>query len=138
MATIDDAKIVRDLLNTDWNAGNVAKPVFYYDDTIKEHDYRKDAVKVYQRSLTRIPKGLGYTHQEIRTGISVDIRCSNRDRMLLLRDEVNRVLNSKRINPDTNYHNIFFDNERQVSGYANFWHYVIDITLKNFAKAITT
>ncbi len=140
MTTIDEALIVKDILEDNWVAANVnsTTPTFYYDDKIKSHDYRKDAIKIYVRSgPLRKPKGLGYMTEEVRTGISIDIRCSDRARMFLLRDEVNRILNSVRKNPNSNYDNIFFDAERQVTGYANFWHYIIEITLKNNMRTIT-
>jgi hypothetical protein len=139
MATIDDALIIRDILDTNWNSGNVAKPVFYYTDAIKTHDYRRDAIKVYVRSgPLRNPMGIGYNTESVSTGISVDIRCSNRDRMLALRDEANRVLMSVRKNPDSNYDLLLCSSERQITGYANFWHYVIEITLKNNMRTIVT
>lgn len=136
--TIDDAKIIHDLLDTYWNSSNVARPVIYYTDDVKYHDGRVDAIKIYPRSLTRRIADVTYSYHEIRTGISIDIRCSNRDRMLKIRDEVNRCLNNVRRAPDSNYNLLLFDGERQVTGYSGFYHYVIDITLKNNGKLIPT
>jgi len=140
MTTIDDALIVKDILEDNYVAANVSDttPTFYYDDSIKNHDYRTDAVKIYVRSgPQRKGRGLGYMYNEITTGVTVDLRSSNRDRMLLLRDELVRCLNSARIAP-TSYDVILFDSDRQLSGYAGFWHYVIEITLKKYFRQITT
>ncbi len=140
MTTIDDALIVKDILENNYTSANVnnTTPSFYYDDTIKNHDYRTDAVKIYVRSgPLRKARNLGYTHHEITTGVTVDLRSSNRDRMLLLRDELVRCLNSARTSPSS-YDVILFDNDRQVTGYSGFWHYVIDITLKKYFRQITT
>jgi len=132
MTTIDDALIVKGLLDDNWNAANIAKPIFYYDDSIKNHDYRKDAIKVYVRSgPLKKHFDVGYTNYKVHTGITIDLRTSSRDRMLALRDEVNRCLGltAVRKSPNSNYSVLLFDSERQVTGYAGFWHYVIEITL---------
>ncbi len=132
MTTIDDALIVKDILDDNWDAGNIAKPTFYYDDSIKSHDYRKDAIKVYVRSgPLKKTIDVGYANFNVHTGITIDLRTSNRDRMLALRDEVNRCLglSAVRKSPNSNYSVLLFDSERQVTGYAGFWHYVIEITL---------
>lgn len=132
MTTIDDAVIVKEIFDDNWDANNIAKPTFYHDDSIKNHDYRKDAVKIYVRSgPLRKAFDVGYINYSVRTGITVDIRTSNRDRMFSLRDEINRCLglSAVRKSPNSNYSVLLFDSERQITGYAGFWHYVIEITL---------
>lgn len=132
MTTIDDSLIVKGLLDDNWDAANVPLPVIYYDDSIKNHDYRKDAVKIYVRSgPLRKAIDVGYNNYKVHTGITIDFRTSNRDRMLALRDEVNRCLGLSAVRkaPNSNYSVLLFDSERQVTGYAGFWHYVIEITL---------
>ena len=135
--TVDDAKIIRDILNDNWNATNVTKPTLYYKDDVKNHDYRNPAIKCYHRSLTRKVQDVTFSYYQINVGVSIDIRSPDRDNMLALRDEVVRCFNVVRAAPNADYSILLFDNERQVSGYAGFWHYVIDITLKNWARAIT-
>lgn len=136
--TIDDALIVRNILNDNWNAGNVAKPILYYKDDIKNHDYRKDAIKVYVRSgPIKTPSGLGYMGENVVAGVSVDIRSADRDRCLLVRDEAERCLKSSRKTPDS-YDLITDFTGRWVSGYAGFWHYVLDINLRKYSRSIST
>lgn len=137
--TVDDAKIIRDILNTNWNTGNVAKPVFYYKEEVKNHDYRKDAIKVYVRSgPIKTPSAIGYGTEDVTTGITVDIRSADRDRCLLVRDEAERCLKASRKAPDSNYDLIVDFDGRWVSGYAGFWHYILEITLKDFSRSIVT
>jgi len=136
--TVDDAKIIRDILNDNWDADNVAKPVLYYKDDTKNHDYRNPAIKCYHRSLTRKVQDVTFSYYQINAGVSIDIRSPDRDNMLALRDEIVRCLNVVRAAPNADYSILLFDNERQVSGYAGFWHYVIDITLRNNARQIVT
>jgi hypothetical protein len=138
MTTIDDSKIIRDILDTNWNAGNVTKPALYYKDDVKNHDYRSPAIKVYHRSLTRKVQDVTFSYHQINAGVSIDIKSPDRDTMLALRDEVVRCLNVVRKAPDSNYSLLLFDSERQVTGYSGFWHYVIDVTLRNNARQIVT
>ena len=135
----DDAKIVRDILNDNWDTDNVAKPALYYKDDVKNHDYRNPAIKCYLRSMgPRLNKGITHIHQQITAGITIDIRSPDRDSMLALRDEVIRCLNVIKEHPDDNYDLLLYDGERQVSGYVGFWHYVVEITLKNNARLVVT
>lgn len=134
----DDAKIVRDILNSNWDITNVAKPAFYYKDDVKNHDYRNPAIKCYHRSLTRKVQDVTYSYHQINAGVSIDIKSPDRDTMLALRDEVVRCLNVVRKAPNADYSLLLFDSERQVTGYSGFFHYVIDVTLKSNARQIVT
>ncbi len=139
MVVVDDALEVYNYLNDNWNTGNVAKPTFYYDDSINHHDLRQGAaVKIYL--VDSIPKinDVTYSYEEWTTHVRVDIRCVARNTMLLTRDEVRRCLNTVRQAPGSYYDWLKKDSERQVAGFTNYFQYVIDITLKNNGKVIPT
>ncbi len=138
MRTVDDALIIKNILDTNWNASNVTKPALYYKDDVKNHDYRNPAIKCYHRSLTRKVQDVTFSYHQINAGVSIDIKSPDRDNMLALRDEVVRCLNVVRKAPDADYSLLLFDSERQVTGYAGFFHYVIDVTLKNWGRQVVT
>ncbi len=145
MTTIDDALIVANLLNDNWDTGNVAKPSIFFDDrhisnpaaSLKSHDFRTAAIKVYVITPP-IKKNVDitYSYFDVTTSIAVDMKTPDRDNYLAVRDEVNRVFESVRKTPNANYQVLLFDAPQLVSGYAGFWHCVVKITLKHYGRAI--
>ncbi len=138
MVATDDELLVINMLDSGWNVGAVAKPKFYYDDSIKIHDYRTTtaAVKVYMLNKPEEARGLGYTSRKFNTFVSIDMRSQNRDNMNKVRDEVLDILQTNR-KGITGYDVIFPGTERKIAAYLNFFHYVRDITLRRYAQPIT-
>lgn len=136
-----ESSVMRDLLANGWAANNVdnTTPSYYFTgDDVKGHDFANgDAILVYEVSMPpNRPKGLGYTGESREVVLAVDIRTQRGpDRMMKLRDEVNRIRKSKRINPSSAFDLLLHEGERQVSGYIGFWHRVIQVRLKNSLEA---
>lgn len=138
MVATDLEKTLNDILHDNWLTANTDEPTFYYDDSIKNHDYRaqKCAVKVYFVDQIKIPRGLAFTSHETETRLTIDLRGSHRTHVLEARDEIIRVLELKRIAPSTGYDLMTHDGGMKHSGYANFYHYTIDVKLIQHAKTI--
>lgn len=131
MAT-DEELLVSTTLSDNWNTNNADLPVFYYDDTVKSHDFRnRDAIKIYLLSNTPQKKGLGYTSKKNEARLTIDLRSSNRDRMMKLRDEVKRIIGDKR-KTLTGWDIFGVINENKVTSYFNYHQYVIEVYLLKY------
>jgi hypothetical protein len=135
MAT-DEELLIYNCLNDNWNEGNAALPKFYYDDTIKLHDFGNyDAIKIYTLHVAEKPIGLGYTSYRNEVFLTIDIRSKSRDRMLLCRDEIKRIIRSNR--KSLTGFNIFkMTSERKVASYINYFQYVLEVNLLNYITTI--
>ncbi|MCK5609022.1 hypothetical protein KAR91_44520 [Candidatus Pacearchaeota archaeon] len=131
MAT-DEEKIVHDILDTNWNDGNVPKPKMFYTGEVKHNDTRGSVIKIYLVSTPSRPINLGYTKKKDKPHVTVDIRSSSRDAVLEICDEVMRVLELKRKNPGSGYYLLTHTGKRKVASYTNFHHYVIEAYLSAF------
>lgn len=132
----DEELLIYNCLNDNWNEGNVAKPSFYYDDTIKLHDFNNfDAIKIYVLNINETPKSLGYTSYRNEVFVTIDIRSKSRERMLLVRDEVKRIIRANR--KTLTGFNIFKKNsERKVASYINYFQYVVEVSLLSYINTI--
>ena len=148
MTTTDEELDIYTLLNDGWNTDNCSKPKLYYKDDIASHDYRTMGLKVYQTSAPdQIIHGLGATSKEVEYNLTIDLRGPLRDSVddgeggysaygiLAARDEVIRILDSKRTNPTTNYDILDHDGGSKRSGYQNFYHYTIEVRLTKYRKS---
>ena len=137
MAT-DEELTIYTILNDNWNAENIAKPSLNYKDDEAVRDVRATPyIKVYFVSQTSDPHGIGATSKDTEARVTIDIRSSKRATMLSLRDEVIRILDSKRTNPATGYNILLHDGGMKQAGYVNFYHYTIDCFLKQIRKSVT-
>jgi len=135
MAT-DEELLITNTLSDNWNITNAALPKFYYDDTIKMHDYRNyDAVKIYLVNVIEPPKGLGYTSYQKEVYITIDIRSNNRTRTLNDIDEIKRIIKANR--KTLSGYDIFkMTNEKKVASYINYYQYIIDVYMIKYRTLI--
>lgn len=135
MAT-DEELLIINTLSDNWNEGNASLPKFYYDDSLKLHDFNNyDAIKVYTVSRNEIPKSLGYTSYRSEISMTIDIRSKNRDRMMNCRDEVKRIIKSFRKSL-TGYNIFKMTSERKIASYINYHQYIIEISCLNYITNI--
>lgn len=133
----DEADVIYDVLNDNWNAETVTEPKYYFDDTIRDHDYRgKDAIKIYWVDQIDVPVGLGYTSKYTETRVTIDVRSASRTTILKLRDEIIRCLDYKRKAPAAGYDFLTHDGGTK-HGYSNFFRFTIDCKLTQYAKTIS-
>ncbi len=135
MAT-DEELLIYNCLNDNWNESNCAKPYFYYDDSIKLHDYNQfTAIKIYTLNIIETPKSLGYTSYRNEVFLTIDIRTKSRTQMLDVRDEVKRIIRANR--KSLTGFDIFKKNsERKVASFINYFQYVIEISALSYINTI--
>ena len=99
-------EIIEDLLDTNWNAGNVTKPQILIQWNPKRVDFGKeDGLILYETSgLAKEAGDLTYHTENITGFISVDIRTVNSEaRFKALYTEIERIRKLKRKAPHTDY-----------------------------------
>ena len=132
----DEELLIYNVLNNNWNESNAALPKFYYDDSIKLHNFTAyDAIKIYTLNVIETPKSLGYTSYENEVYVTIDIRSKSRDRMLADRDEIKRIIRDNRKSL-TGYHIFKKTSERKQASYINYFQYIIEVSLLNYRTAI--
>jgi len=132
----DEELLIYNSLVDNWIEGNAATPRFYYDDSIKLHDFGQfDAIKIYTVNMTEKPHGLGYTSYETEVYLTIDIRSKSRTRMLACRDEIKRIIRS--LPKTTTGYDIFrITHERKVASYINYFQYIIEVRLHKYRTII--
>jgi len=135
MAT-DEELLIYNTLNDNWNTSNAELPKFYYDDSIKLHDFMNyDAIKIYIVNSPENPKGLGYTSYQHEVFLTIDVRSRDRNRMLKDRDEIKRIIKSFRKSL-AGYDIFKMTSERKVASYINYFQYIIEISLLKYRTNI--
>jgi len=135
MAT-DEELLIYNTLNDNWNTSNAELPKFYYDDSIKLHDFGNyDAIKIYTLNVIETPKSLGYTSYQNEVYVTIDVRSKSRDRMLADRDEIKRIIRDNR--KSLPGFNIFKKtSERKVASYINYFQYILEVELIRYRITI--
>lgn len=132
----DEELLIHDVLNNNWNTSNAALPKFYYDDSLKLHDFNSfDAIKIYEVSRNEIPKSLGYTSYHSEVFLTIDVRSKSRSRMLQTKDEIIRIIRTNR-KTLTGYNIFKMTHERKIASYLNFYQYVLEVSLLNYITNI--
>lgn len=132
----DEELVIYNVLNDNWNNSNAALPKFYYDDTIKLHDFGNyDAIKIYTLSVDEKPINLGYTSYRNEVLLTIDIRSRDRARMIADRDEIKRIIRANR-KTLTGYDLFKKTNERKVASYINYYQYIIEVSILKYRTVI--
>ena len=135
MAT-DEELLIYNVLNDNWNTSNSALPMFYYDDSIKLHDFRNySAIKIYMISDIETPKALGYTSYQHEIYVAIDIRSTTRAKMMTDRDEIKRIIRANR-KTLTGYDIFKKTNERKQASYINYFQYIIEVSALKYRTTI--
>ena len=132
----DEELTIYNVLNNNWNTTNSALPMFYYDDSIKLHDFRNySAIKIYTISIIEKPVNLGYTSYSNEVFVAIDIRSNTRAKMMTDRDEVKRIIRANR--KSLSGYDIFKKTaERKHASYINYFQYVIEISALKYRTVI--
>ncbi len=131
----DEELLIYNTLKDNWNISYA--PDFYYTDAIQIHDYhKKDAIKIYLLNVNEEPRGLGYVSYKNEIILAIDIRSSNRDRMMQDRDEVKRIIRANRKTLQQNFDIFKKSNERKVNSFLNYYQYVIEVRAVKYQNII--
>jgi hypothetical protein len=136
---VDEEKVLYTLLNDNWNALNVMKPLLAYDDKTKTAEARQAVVRIYYSYSPEIrPHGLGYLTKEVRHYLTLDIRGGTRDIVLKTREEIVRILDLKRVRPATDYDWLEYSSGYKIANYANFYRYIMTVQLVQIRRSVGT
>ena len=152
-ANDDNLTNIRDILRENWDADNVKKPVIFKarnaKRALKSDLSQSDKISIYNAGYTNKPADLGYGGKTGTQRISIDLRCNGiggEARVVKMRNEVERILNSYRKNPqDDNGDQLPFNDmtvgvsEVDLSdGDKGFYRWVFDIVLNIRYQAVST
>ena len=120
----DEEQIVYNLLNTYWNGGYVLKPTIYYTDEMGAGEGKR-GIKVYSVDSTT-----DSVLSETESRVSIDIWSQGRADIMLMRDEIYRILKTYSAATGSDYDYLQKSTERKLASYARFHRYVIDVILQ--------
>jgi len=136
MAGTDEELLIVETLENNWNTDNSPLPKFFYDDSVKNHSFRaNNAIKIYLNNTRPTPRGLGYDSQRKEVIITLDLRSQKRDRFLTDRDEIKRIIESKR-KTLIGWDICKITNENKVASYFNYYQNIFTIQLIKYISNI--
>lgn len=132
----DEEKLLRDLLIANWPR-TVPQPNIYYDDTQKTADMRFGTIKVYyDRSPPIHPHGIGYTAKEVEFRLKLDVRTTNREQALTIRDTIITILDTVRTRPSANYDYLEYSEGDKTSSYVRNYRWQFVVVLKQLRRLV--
>lgn len=111
-------------------------PDIFWDDQRREVNAIRPIIKVYPQNSPAVPKGLGYTHRDVRHHLSVDVAAMDDQVAWNAKEEVIRILGKHRITPFPGYDLLEFDDGTPRPGYGGYYRYVIEVTMRQYRKEV--
>lgn len=105
----DPLLTVKSILSNNWNSSNTEniKPRFFENKSIKEIlsiEPVNDTLTFYKLASTQTTNSLGTASREWKDPVTIDIvTMKSREHLLLMVNEVDRIISAKIIIPDSNY-----------------------------------
>ncbi len=122
------------LLSTEWTLDDDA--VFVSSKAPMPLDGEKPLIRVYQVASPAVPRGLGYTHRQVQHRLTVDIRSRKQANADAAKDEVLRILGSKRIQPWSSYDYLEYDDGSDRGGGTGLAVWTVEVTVHQLRKSI--
>jgi len=116
-----------EMLESDWMLDDEAQ--FAADDNPRPLDGDRPLIRVYPIASPAAPRGLGYTHREVRHRLTIDIR--SRDLLMAeaAREEVLRILGAHRVAPWSGYDLLQYDDGSYRGGGPGLSVWTIEVTI---------
>lgn len=116
-----------EMLESDWMLDDEAQ--FAADDNPRPLDGDRPLIRVYPIASPATPRGLGYTHREVRHRLTVDIR--SRDLLMAeaAREEVLRILGAHRVAPWSGCDLLRYDDGSYRGGGPGLSVWTIEVTI---------
>lgn len=102
---------------------------FVADDNPRPLDGDRPLIRVYPIASPATPRGLGYTHREVRHRLTVDIRSRDLLRAEAAREEVLRILGAHRVAPWSGYDLMEYDDGSYRGGGPGLSVWTIEVTI---------
>lgn len=109
---------------------------FVADDNPRPLDGDKPLIRVYPIASPATPRGLGYTHREVRHRLTVDIRSRDLLRAEAAREEVLRILGAHRVAPWSGYDLMEYDDGSYRGGGPGLSVWTIEVTVLQLRKRV--
>ena len=116
-----------EMLERKWMLDDEAQ--FTADDNPRPLDGDRPLIRVYPIASPAAPRGLGYTHREVRHRLTIDIR--SRDLLMAeaAREEVLRILGAHRVAPWSGYDLLQYDDGSYRGGGPGLSVWTIEVTI---------
>ncbi|HBF81297.1 MAG TPA: hypothetical protein DD420_15610 [Streptomyces sp.] len=123
-----------EMLESDWMLDDEAQ--FAADDNPRPLDGDRPLIRVYPIASPATPRGLGYTHREVRHRLTVDIR--SRDLLMAeaAREEALRILGTRRIAPWPGCDLLRYDDGTYHGGGPGLSVWTIEVSIMQLRKVI--
>lgn len=109
---------------------------FVADDNPRPLDGDRPLIRVYPIASPAAPRGLGYTHREVRHRLTIDIRSRDLLRAEAAREEVLRILGAHRVAPWSGYDLMQYDDGSYRGGGPGLSVWTIEVTVLQLRKVI--
>lgn len=123
-----------EMLERKWTLDDEAQ--FAADDNPRPLDGDRPLIRVYPIASPAAPRGLGYTHREVRHRLTIDIR--SRDLLMAeaAREEVLRILGAHRVAPWSGYDLMQYDDGSYRGGGPGLSVWTIEVTVLQLRKRV--
>lgn len=123
-----------EMLEDGWMLDDGAQ--FVADDNPRPLDGDRPLIRVYPIASPAAPRGLGYTHREVRHRLTIDIR--SRDLLMAeaAREEVLRILGAHRVAPWSGYDLMEYDDGSYRGGGPGLSVWTIEVTVLQLRKRV--
>lgn len=122
------------MLENGWTLDDGASCVS--DDNPHPLDGDKPLIRVYPIASPATPRGLGYTHREVRHRLTVDIRSRSLLKAEAARGEVLRILGVHRVAPWNGYDLMQYDDGSYRGGGPGLSVWTIEVTVMQHRKKV--
>lgn len=136
----DDATMIGSFILSDWsyNPTKLKKPDIYYtpDTDVDTYNFAQGGIQcqIYADEMYKVPRGIGFDGYEVVRNIHIHLKCMNYQFILMASDEIERILNTHRINPGNNWNLLFDVADSPVWPSRKFIYREITVSLKCYWK----
>lgn len=122
------------MLERGWTLDDDAQ--FIADDNTRPLDGDRPLIRVYPIASPATPRGLGYTHREVRHRLTVDIRSRDLLTSEAAREEVLRILGAQRIAPWPECDLMQYDDGTYHGGGPGLSVWTIEVTVMQYRRRV--
>jgi len=137
----DDARMIHDILEREWNEDELKDKVLLYFDETKDissvnFNTGELAIKIYADDITTDPMGIGFDSISEDRDITLEIRTLDRDLYMGALDEIMRILVKYRLRPGNTWDTLWVDRYERVYPTEKFFHGRFIIHLKKYCHTL--
>ena len=144
---VNPVSTLKTLLSDNWlkanTDGNKPKFVGISDQKICDFRANPDWVLIHRPLHTQAPAGIGHTNKRLTYLMNIDLRVYGQNKethFFNCIEEIDRILDVKTINPDSNFDLVQANSSRQDKSDKthHIWRMIIPTELRDLVKAVST